>query len=212
MNINENDVLSSASGWPANFEVLSQIPIRNLNLFYLTPRDSSITVNFDMSWAASSNELINFVYKDMEQLENKDHPRRMTFTNFDSLSGCTNLVVLLLWNCYGVELDTILNLRKIEVLSLKNCGITNIDGISNFNKLWKLELDYNTISDITPLANHPALKELYFAGMPGPIDVDTLLTIPQLDLLYLGNCIPLTTDERSQLEHNGVKVREYGAP
>jgi Leucine-rich repeat (LRR) protein len=208
MNSNAIDIRTSATGWPADFSVLSQIPVRKVNLFYLTPAESILTTNFDISWVSSSKELLHFQYKDMDQLVSGDHPRRMTFASFGTLASCSKLESLLLWNCKGVDLDAIQGLRSIKVLSLKNCGITSIAAIQNFSKLFRLELDYNNVTDISALAYHPAIKELSFAGMQDPIDVDTLLTIPQLSNLYLRDCVPLTADEKYKLDMKDVDYFE----
>lgn len=202
---------ASITGIPSSFAVFSQIPIRNIRYFYITPAErDDIAMTFNLNWITASKELVYFCFKGLDDIATRTRlVQHMTFTNFNTLATCPKLKTLVLWDSKGVSLDSVSGFQNLETLSLNNCNITSIEAIRNCPKLTTLELHNNNITNFTPLTNHPSLKTIKLTGISSPIDTTPFLTIPTLDDLVLIDCISLSGGDLSKLTANGVKVSAY---
>lgn len=195
---------------PKSFKALSSIRLEQVDLMIFFPAEKSdITYTFDMSWITKNSTLKGFSCRDTDEIKTKN-PQQIKLINFNTLASCTNLQALWLWDCQGVDLESVSNLTNVSFLQLKNCNITSLSGLRDFSKLKDLYIAMNSVTDWTGIKNNNSITYLKLIQIPTDLDLETLHTLPNLDTLVLSNCSDsLSSEEVREFDLDGVSVEEY---
>ena len=123
----------------------------------------------------------------IELFETLDLSYCQLLESVDGIANLPNLTSLDLKECQSLEsVDGLANLPNLTTLDLSQCNIKNIDGLAKLTSLTELHLDYCTaLKNIDGLANLMNLKELTIAGGCPLDDLNALVNLPNLTILFL---------------------------
>ena len=148
---------------PESFAPLEELPVEELSLGNLFPRDGS--------WRALGR------MGKLERLWLWDPP----WAALAALEDCGGVYDLKLGNCQEADLTALPPMPKLTTLGIFN-RMPSIEGVQQQTGLKWLSLCNQEIEDLTPAAELPELQEIYIFNVEAP-DWSPLLNAPLLELV-----------------------------
>lgn len=197
----------AVSGMVNSYHALAAIPFKEICLESpLTDNAPNTKYTYDVKDFAGSGALEQFcVYGNHESNFENSHIQSIILKNFRSISQCSNLDYLVLYDAQGVDLSASISLRRLTSATLQDCGITNLAALKSASKLHTLYLGYNPVTDLSPLRGNSSLQDVTLDELSS-VDTTTLLSLPNLKTLVLDDCPLISQSVCNQLTQKGVQV------
>ncbi len=206
----EGSLSQSVIGIIRSYKAFSVLAFKKINIGYSIPAsDLSTTFTFDLRNFTTSGALLQFSVNGNHESSIEDSYIRSTIlTNFSSLSNCSGLTLLKLYDCQGVDLGSSVSLKNLRVLLIQDCDISSIAALQKSTKLETLTIGYNPIMDLSPIAGLASLQTLELSDLSA-VDATTLLALPNLKTLKMADCPLITKSVYDQLVAKGVTITFY---
>ena len=121
-----------------------------------------------------------------EYIEGKGNVNSNTVSDWQPLSGLTNLHTLYLHSSNISDISALSALKKLHTLSLSNTNISDISALSALKNLTQLYLNNNNIPDISALSALKNLTQLYLNNN-NISDISALSALKKLNELWLSS-------------------------